>query len=105
MEDARISTSSQRLARKFDTLLESPEAEITAITVVRYEQLSTGSSGNIPVSVQELVYGSKAAGVGASSQVVDRDNEHLSSSKEALGPRKTQEILKCWKTMSCKGQV
>ena len=37
MEDARTSTSSQRLASTFEPLIESPEADITAIAVVRPE--------------------------------------------------------------------
>ena len=61
MEDARTSTSSQRLASTFETLIESPEADITAISVVRPESVSTGNNRDIPVSVQELVYGSKTA--------------------------------------------
>ncbi|MBW0558612.1 hypothetical protein O181_098327 [Austropuccinia psidii MF-1] len=36
-EEAKASTSSQRLARTFETLIESPEAEITAIPAVRPE--------------------------------------------------------------------
>ncbi|MBW0511257.1 hypothetical protein O181_050972 [Austropuccinia psidii MF-1] len=48
-----------------------------------------GSTGNIPVSVQELVYGGKAAGVGISAQRVDREIELLPSSEEALGSGKT----------------
>ncbi|MBW0516550.1 hypothetical protein O181_056265 [Austropuccinia psidii MF-1] len=88
MEGFRPSTSSQRLVRNFKTLLESPEAEMTAIPVVRSEQLPTSRSRNISVSVQELVDGSKAEGEGATFQVVDRENELLPSSKEALGPRK-----------------
>ncbi|MBW0544463.1 hypothetical protein O181_084178 [Austropuccinia psidii MF-1] len=51
MEDARTSTSSQRLASTFETLIMSPEAEITAIAVVRPESLSIGNIGDIPVSV------------------------------------------------------
>ncbi|MBW0574148.1 hypothetical protein O181_113863 [Austropuccinia psidii MF-1] len=43
---------------------------------------------NIPVSVQELVSGSKAAGVGTSAKSLDRHNELISSSAEAHGPRK-----------------
>ncbi|MBW0591785.1 hypothetical protein O181_131500 [Austropuccinia psidii MF-1] len=72
MEDSRTSTSSQRLARTFDTLTESPEADITAIAVVRPESLSTGNNRDIPVSVQELVYGSKAARVGTPPKSLDR---------------------------------
>ncbi|MBW0575519.1 hypothetical protein O181_115234 [Austropuccinia psidii MF-1] len=40
MEDSRTSTRSQRLASTFDTLIESPEADITAIAVVRHESVS-----------------------------------------------------------------
>ncbi|MBW0584874.1 hypothetical protein O181_124589 [Austropuccinia psidii MF-1] len=72
MEDARTSTSSQRLAITFYTLLESPEAYITAISICRSEIFSTGNSGNIPVSVKELLYGGKEAGVGTYYQLVDR---------------------------------
>ncbi|MBW0515008.1 hypothetical protein O181_054723 [Austropuccinia psidii MF-1] len=69
MEDDRTSTNSQRLAITFDTLLER-------------------NSGNIPVSLQELIYGGKTAGVGTSSKPLDRDHVLLSSSKEAHEPRK-----------------
>ncbi|MBW0578199.1 hypothetical protein O181_117914 [Austropuccinia psidii MF-1] len=88
MEDARTSTSSQRLANTFGTLIESPEAEITAIPVVRPESSPAGNNRDIPVSVQELVYGSKAAGVEASAKSLDRHNELLSSCEEVHGPRK-----------------
>ncbi|MBW0507718.1 hypothetical protein O181_047433, partial [Austropuccinia psidii MF-1] len=47
-----------------------------------------GSNRDIPVSVQELVYGGKAAGVGASAKSLDRHNELFSSSEESHGPRK-----------------
>ncbi|MBW0470836.1 hypothetical protein O181_010551 [Austropuccinia psidii MF-1] len=87
MENSRTSTSSQWLPRTFDTFIECPKAHITAIPVVRCAQVLTGSSRNIPVLVQELVYGSKS-GVGTSSQLVDRDHELLPSSKEALWSRK-----------------
>ncbi|MBW0476236.1 hypothetical protein O181_015951 [Austropuccinia psidii MF-1] len=46
-----------------------------------------GRSGNIPVSVQELVYGGKEIGVGTSSKPLVRDSELLSSSEEVHGPR------------------
>ncbi|MBW0521040.1 hypothetical protein O181_060755 [Austropuccinia psidii MF-1] len=88
MEHYRTSTSSQSLEKTFDTLIESPEAEINATPAFRSEQLPTGGSRDIPVSVQELVYGRKAAGVGNSSQLVYRDNELLPSSEKSLGPRK-----------------
>ncbi|MBW0516269.1 hypothetical protein O181_055984 [Austropuccinia psidii MF-1] len=91
MEDARTSTSSQRLSSIFDTLIESPEADITAIPVVRPESFSTGSKRAIPVSVQELASGGKAAGVGPSAKSLDRHNELLSSSEEAHGPRKNRQ--------------
>ncbi|MBW0551110.1 hypothetical protein O181_090825 [Austropuccinia psidii MF-1] len=78
MEDARNSTISQRLARTFENIIESPEADITAITVGRPESLPEGSNKDIPVSVQELVYGGKAEGVGTSAKPLDRHNELLS---------------------------
>ncbi|MBW0566529.1 hypothetical protein O181_106244 [Austropuccinia psidii MF-1] len=49
---------------------------------------SPSSQRYIPVSVQELIYGSKASGVGTSSKSLDRQNELLSSSEEVHGPRK-----------------
>ncbi|MBW0577182.1 hypothetical protein O181_116897 [Austropuccinia psidii MF-1] len=88
MEDSRTSTSSQRLASTFDTLIESPEADITAIAVVRPESLSTGNNRDIPISVQELVYGSKKERVGTSPKSLDRHHELISSSEEVHGARK-----------------
>ncbi|MBW0581779.1 hypothetical protein O181_121494, partial [Austropuccinia psidii MF-1] len=87
MEDARTSTSFQRLASTFETLIESPEADITAIAV-RPELLPTGRIRDIPVSVQKLVYGSKKAQVGTSPKSLDRHHELLSSSEEVHGARK-----------------
>ncbi|MBW0510269.1 hypothetical protein O181_049984 [Austropuccinia psidii MF-1] len=81
MEDARTSTSSQRLARTFETLIESPEADITSIAAFRPESLSTGNNRDISVSVQELVYGGKAARVGTSPKALDRHHELISSSE------------------------
>ncbi|MBW0516642.1 hypothetical protein O181_056357 [Austropuccinia psidii MF-1] len=88
MEDSRTSTSSQRLASTFYIIIESPEAEITAIPVFRPEPFPTGNNRNIPVSVQEPVYGGKAAGVQASAKSLDRHNELISSGEEVHGPRK-----------------
>ncbi|MBW0570247.1 hypothetical protein O181_109962, partial [Austropuccinia psidii MF-1] len=47
-----------------------------------------GNNGNIPVSIPELVYGGKAAGVGSSSKSLDRHNELISPSDNVRGPRK-----------------
>ncbi|MBW0519725.1 hypothetical protein O181_059440 [Austropuccinia psidii MF-1] len=91
MEDSRTSTGSQRLDRTSEALIDIPKDEITAITVVRPESFPTGNSGDIPVSVQELVYGGKATGVGTSSKPLERDHELLSSSKESIGNRKDRE--------------
>ncbi|MBW0521337.1 hypothetical protein O181_061052 [Austropuccinia psidii MF-1] len=88
MEDARTSTSSQRLSSTFDTLIESPEADITAIAVVRPESLSTGNNRDIPVSVQELVYGRKTARVRTSPKSLDRHHELITSREEVHGARK-----------------
>ncbi|MBW0582235.1 hypothetical protein O181_121950 [Austropuccinia psidii MF-1] len=88
MEDARTSLSSQRLASTFDTCIESPEAEIAAIAVVRPESLSTANNRDIPVSVQELVYGSKTTRVGTSPKSWDRNHELIYSSEEIHGARR-----------------
>ncbi|MBW0583865.1 hypothetical protein O181_123580 [Austropuccinia psidii MF-1] len=93
MKDSRTSTSSQRLANTFDTLIESPEAEITAISV-RPKSLSTGNNRDIPVSVHKLVYGSKTAGVGTSPKSLDRHHELISSSEEIHGARKDRGTSK-----------
>ncbi|MBW0589799.1 hypothetical protein O181_129514 [Austropuccinia psidii MF-1] len=88
MEDSRTSNSSQRLASTFDTLIESPEADMTAIAVIRPESLSTGNNRDIPVSVQKPVYGSKTARVGNSPMSLDRQHELISSNEEVQGARK-----------------
>ncbi|MBW0545767.1 hypothetical protein O181_085482 [Austropuccinia psidii MF-1] len=88
MEADRTSTRSQRLADTFDTLIESPEADITAISVVRPESLSTSNNRDMPVSVQELVYDSKKARVGTSPKSLDRHHELISSGEEVHGATK-----------------
>ncbi|MBW0504964.1 hypothetical protein O181_044679 [Austropuccinia psidii MF-1] len=92
MEDARTSTSSQRLASNFVTLKESPKAEKTAIPVFRPESFPAGNNRDIPVSVHELVYGVKAAGVGTSAKSLDRHNGLLSSCEDIHGSRKYRRI-------------
>ncbi|MBW0513462.1 hypothetical protein O181_053177 [Austropuccinia psidii MF-1] len=84
MEYYRTSTSSQRLSSTFDTLINSSEADITAITVFRPEPFPTGNNRDIQLSVKELVYGGKTAGMGASAKSLDRKNELLSSKIERL---------------------
>ncbi|MBW0566099.1 hypothetical protein O181_105814 [Austropuccinia psidii MF-1] len=92
MEDVRTSTSSQRLASTFTTLIESPEDDITAINFVITESLLMGNSRDIPVSVQELVYGGKAARVGTSPKSLDRCHELIfSRPEEEVIPRKGQQ--------------
>ncbi|MBW0531810.1 hypothetical protein O181_071525 [Austropuccinia psidii MF-1] len=103
MEDDRTSASSQILSRTFASLIESPEAEITAIPVVRPESFPTASNRDIPVSLQELVYGLKAAGVGTSAKSLDRHNELLSSSEEVHGHRKDRRIAEVLDTHVLQG--
>ncbi|MBW0570443.1 hypothetical protein O181_110158 [Austropuccinia psidii MF-1] len=88
MEDARTSTSSQRLAGTFDTLIESPEADITAIAVVRPQSHSTVNNTDFPVSIQELVYGGKEERVGTPPKSLDRHHELISTSEKVHGARK-----------------
>ncbi|MBW0521945.1 hypothetical protein O181_061660 [Austropuccinia psidii MF-1] len=73
----RSSTSSQSLVSTFDTLLDSPEAEVTAISYVRSDHLSGSGSRDIPVPGQELVCGRKAAGVKTSFHILDSNDELL----------------------------
>ncbi|MBW0584333.1 hypothetical protein O181_124048, partial [Austropuccinia psidii MF-1] len=47
-----------------------------------------GNSRDVPVSVQELVYGSKTARVRTSPKSLDRHHELISSSEEVSGARK-----------------
>ncbi|MBW0510413.1 hypothetical protein O181_050128 [Austropuccinia psidii MF-1] len=105
MEDSRASTSFQRLSRTFKTLLESKEADITAIPVVRSEHFPTGRSGDIPVSVQELAYGRKTARMGASAKPLDREMNYYLQVKKFFGPEKTGDLLKGCTLISCKGKV
>ncbi|MBW0476542.1 hypothetical protein O181_016257 [Austropuccinia psidii MF-1] len=94
MEDARASTSSQMLARTFDTLIEIQEADITAIPVVRPESCPTGNNRNIQVSLQKLIFGGKSGGLGTSAKYLDKKNELISSSEGVHGPRKDRESSK-----------
>ncbi|MBW0558133.1 hypothetical protein O181_097848 [Austropuccinia psidii MF-1] len=94
MEDYRASTSSQRLARTFDTLIEIPEAEITAIAVARPESLSTGNKRDIPISVQELFYGRKKQEWELLPSLwIGTMNSYLQV-KKFMGPEKKEELLK-----------
>ncbi|MBW0473805.1 hypothetical protein O181_013520 [Austropuccinia psidii MF-1] len=56
------------------------------------------------VSVQELVYGSQAAGVGTSAKSLDRHNELISSSEEFHGPRKDRRTSEGLKTHVLQGK-
>ncbi|MBW0559039.1 hypothetical protein O181_098754 [Austropuccinia psidii MF-1] len=99
MEDARTSTSSQRLARTFDTLIESPEANITAIAV-RPESLSTGNNRDIPVSVQELKDRGTSQGLDThvlqrtsptDKSFIEKPNYVIRGPEEEVGPRQTKQ--------------
>ncbi|MBW0529430.1 hypothetical protein O181_069145 [Austropuccinia psidii MF-1] len=103
--DARTSNHSQSLASTFYTLIESSEADITAIPVVRPESFPAGNSRDIPVSIQELVYGGKAAGVGTSAKSLDRHNEVLSSSEEVHWPRKERRTSERLDTHVLQGTI
>ncbi|MBW0571775.1 hypothetical protein O181_111490 [Austropuccinia psidii MF-1] len=56
--------------------------------IVRPETFPTGNNRDIPVSVKELFYGSRADGVGISTKYLDRHIELISSSEEIDGHRK-----------------
>ncbi|MBW0590897.1 hypothetical protein O181_130612, partial [Austropuccinia psidii MF-1] len=52
-----------------------------------------GNNRDIPVSVKELVYGSKTARVGNSPKSLDRHHEFKSSSEEVHGARKDRRTF------------
>ncbi|MBW0536137.1 hypothetical protein O181_075852 [Austropuccinia psidii MF-1] len=70
---------------RMSELLQVPKA---TIPFVRPELFQTAKTGDIPVSVQEEVYGGKEVEVETSAKLLDRNNELLSSSEEVHGPRK-----------------
>ncbi|MBW0513805.1 hypothetical protein O181_053520 [Austropuccinia psidii MF-1] len=109
MEDARTSTSSKRLASTFETPIESPNADITAIDF-RPESLPTGSSRDIPVhheliSSSEEVYGARkdrGTSEGLDTHVLHRTSptdkslvvkpKHvIRQSEEEVGPRQGKQ--------------
>ncbi|MBW0500677.1 hypothetical protein O181_040392 [Austropuccinia psidii MF-1] len=92
MKDARTSTSSQKLASTFGALVGSPEADITAFSIVRHEPFLTGNNRDIPVSVQELVYGRKEAGVRTSAKK-DRGASEGLDTHFLQRTRETEKIL------------
>ncbi|MBW0589245.1 hypothetical protein O181_128960, partial [Austropuccinia psidii MF-1] len=58
-----------------------------------------GNNRDIPVSVQELVYGSKTETVGTFPKSLDRHHELMSSSEEVHGAKKdrgTSELIRSW---------
>ncbi|MBW0583825.1 hypothetical protein O181_123540 [Austropuccinia psidii MF-1] len=93
-----------KVSQNLDILIEIPEADITAIPVFRPESFPTGRDRDIPVSVQELVYGGKAAGVQTSAKSLDKHNELLSSSEEVHGPRKDRRTSERLETHVLQGK-
>ncbi|MBW0470885.1 hypothetical protein O181_010600 [Austropuccinia psidii MF-1] len=89
MEDSRASTSFQMLARTFETLLESPEDEITAIPSVRYDQHPTSRSRDIPVSLQELesLDSNVCDRVSPADKSLVEKQENFVRGSEAVGPK------------------
>ncbi|MBW0589667.1 hypothetical protein O181_129382 [Austropuccinia psidii MF-1] len=88
MEDSRTSTSSQRLASNFDTLMESPEADITAIAV-RPKSLPTGSSRDIPV-IRRRSCPRQGQHPSGSSPSIHQQKSALTSAKKAQANPKYQ---------------
>ncbi|MBW0580174.1 hypothetical protein O181_119889 [Austropuccinia psidii MF-1] len=82
---------------------EQMEDAITSTSSQRPKSFPAGSNRNIPVAVQELVYGGKAAGVGTSVKSLDRHNQLLSSSEEVHGPRKDRRTFEGLETHVLQG--
>ncbi|MBW0518458.1 hypothetical protein O181_058173 [Austropuccinia psidii MF-1] len=101
MEGARASISPQRLAKAFYPLLWSPEADISATLVVRSEKLQISINRDIPVSVQELVHGSKETRVETSSNNPVKENELISSRNGVLRTRKDRGTCKSLECNDC----
>ncbi|MBW0480748.1 hypothetical protein O181_020463 [Austropuccinia psidii MF-1] len=93
-EEVEVTTSSNQMDLDWDLQAINPKDQIVRTEerhkwrIAELPQVPKVNSGNIPVSVQELVYGGKTAGVQTSFKPLDKENELLSSSKEALVPRK-----------------
>ncbi|MBW0586479.1 hypothetical protein O181_126194 [Austropuccinia psidii MF-1] len=105
MQDSRTSTGSQKLDITFDTLIESPEAHIAAIRAVKSEKSHNFRSRDIAVSVQEMFFGSKAAAVGNSAKPLDRESELISSSEEALRPRRDRGSSERFNSNVCQRKI
>ncbi|MBW0479552.1 hypothetical protein O181_019267 [Austropuccinia psidii MF-1] len=104
MEDSRTLNSSQRLVSTFKNLLDIPEGDITGITVVRSGRIQTSISRDVPVLVQEMVFGRKEEGMRASSQILDKEKELLPSSEDVLGARKHTKASEILETHVLKGK-
>ncbi|MBW0581569.1 hypothetical protein O181_121284, partial [Austropuccinia psidii MF-1] len=95
-----VITSSNQMDLKQDIQVINPKDKIFSPEerhkwkIPEFPPVPKGNNKNIPVSVQELVYGGKEAGVGTSTKSLDRHNEVISSSKEVHGPEKTETLLR-----------
>ncbi|MBW0476229.1 hypothetical protein O181_015944 [Austropuccinia psidii MF-1] len=105
MGDSKASTSSKGLIRTFETLHESPEAEITTNPVVISEQLPGRRSRDIPVSVQDCFMVAKQQKIKLlQALLIGTINSYLPV-KNLMVSEKTQEPLQGFNQMSFKGKV
>ncbi|MBW0542829.1 hypothetical protein O181_082544 [Austropuccinia psidii MF-1] len=90
-ENSRASTSFQRLAGPFETLIESPKAGIINIPVVRPDSFQTGNSGIIPVSVQELLDTYFLQGTSPKDKNLVKKSKHfVRGPEERVGPKEVK---------------
>ncbi|MBW0463567.1 hypothetical protein O181_003282 [Austropuccinia psidii MF-1] len=105
MEDARASTSSQRLASTSDTLLESQEGEITDF---HFSDLSNFQQETVEIYWSQYKNWFMAAKQQEweilQSLWIGTRNSYLQV-KKLMGPERTQDLLKGWTPMSFKGEV
>ncbi|MBW0505055.1 hypothetical protein O181_044770 [Austropuccinia psidii MF-1] len=96
MEYARPSTSYQSLARTFDTLIESPEANITSIPIYRHNKLiSLGEEVHGPRKDRGPFEGFDTHALQRKSptdkRLVENPNHFVRGTEEEVGTRKGQQ--------------
>ncbi|MBW0590600.1 hypothetical protein O181_130315 [Austropuccinia psidii MF-1] len=97
MKDARTSTSFQRLARTFDTLIESPEADIIAIAVhvIRGPEEEVGPrEGKKPSRSSPSLHKQKSASTSArQAQATPKDQPEGQSKGKGKGKAQVEQAL------------
>ncbi|MBW0514658.1 hypothetical protein O181_054373 [Austropuccinia psidii MF-1] len=102
IEDARNLTSSQRLASTFYTILESPEAEITDITVVISEKLSASSNGIYQSQYKNWFIAASGRTILEDESLVDKPKHFVRGPEEIVGPKELQQPVEAFQATTSK---